>query len=75
MSHEAHGTREVLVHGRGAGTRGAAGRLRFGKRTGQASSSDPDYDVGFVVLQPLDGKNIEEVLGANQVGFDAGSNA
>jgi len=28
-----------------------------------------------VVLQPLAGKNIEEVLGANQVGFDAGSNA
>jgi hypothetical protein len=25
-----------------------------------------------VVLQPLDGKNIEEVLGANQIGFDAG---
>lgn len=37
-----------------------------------ASSSDPDFDVGFVVLQPLDGKNIEEVLGANQIGFDVG---
>ena len=37
-----------------------------------ASSSDPDFDVGFVVLQPLNGKNIEEVLGANQIGFDAG---
>lgn len=37
-----------------------------------ASSSDPDFDVGFVVLQPLDGKNIEDVLGANQIGFDAG---
>ena len=37
-----------------------------------ASSSDPDFDVGFVVLQPLDGKNIQEVLGANQIGFDAG---
>jgi V8-like Glu-specific endopeptidase len=37
-----------------------------------ASSSDPDFDVGFVVLQPLDGKNIEEVLGADQIGFDAG---
>jgi V8-like Glu-specific endopeptidase len=37
-----------------------------------ASSSDPDFDVGFVALQPLDGKNIEEVLGANQIGFDAG---
>jgi len=37
-----------------------------------ASSSDPDFDVGFVVLQPLDGKNIQEVLGADQIGFDAG---
>lgn len=34
-----------------------------------ASSSDPDYDVGFVVLSPLDGKNIEDVLGANRLGF------
>lgn len=38
------------------------------------SSSDPDFDVGFVVLQPLGGKNIEEVLGADQIGFDAGFN-
>jgi hypothetical protein len=37
-----------------------------------AASSDPDLDVGFVVLRPLDGKNIQEVLGANQIGFDAG---
>lgn len=37
-----------------------------------ASSSDPDFDVGFVVLQPLDGKNIQDVLGANKIGFDAG---
>jgi V8-like Glu-specific endopeptidase len=37
-----------------------------------ASSSDPDFDVGFVVLQALDGKNIEQVLGADQIGFDAG---
>ena len=37
-----------------------------------ASSSDPDYDVGFVVLQPNDGKNIEDVLGANRIGFNAG---
>ncbi|HEX6451289.1 MAG TPA: serine protease [Trebonia sp.] len=34
-----------------------------------ANSSDPDYDVGFVVLSPLDGKNIEDVLGANRLGF------
>jgi V8-like Glu-specific endopeptidase len=37
-----------------------------------ATSSNPDFDVGFVVLKPLDGKNIEDVLGANQIGFDAG---
>jgi V8-like Glu-specific endopeptidase len=37
-----------------------------------ATSSNPDFDVGFVVLKSLDGKNIEDVLGANQVGFDAG---
>ena len=37
-----------------------------------ASSEDPDYDVGFVVLQSNDGKNIEDVLGANKIGFDAG---
>jgi V8-like Glu-specific endopeptidase len=33
-------------------------------------SSDPDFDVGFVVLKPLDGKNIEAVLGANQLGIN-----
>jgi V8-like Glu-specific endopeptidase len=37
-----------------------------------STSSDPDFDVGFVVLRPLDGKNIQDVLGANQIGFDAG---
>ena len=37
-----------------------------------AASSDPDFDVGFVVLRPLDGKNIQDILGANQIGFDAG---
>jgi V8-like Glu-specific endopeptidase len=36
------------------------------------NSSDPDYDVGFIVLKPYDGKNIEEVLGANQLGIDPG---
>ncbi len=33
-----------------------------------ANSSDPDYDVGFVVLQPHNGENIEQVLGASQLG-------
>ena len=37
-----------------------------------ANSADPDYDVGFVVLQPLNGENIEQVLGANQLGDDSG---
>ena len=37
-----------------------------------ASSSDPDFDVGFVVLKPRDGKNVEDVLGANQLGIDPG---
>jgi V8-like Glu-specific endopeptidase len=36
-----------------------------------ANSADPDYDVGFVVLQPLNGENIEQVLGANQLGDDS----
>ena len=36
------------------------------------NSSDPDYDVGFIVLKPNDSKNIEEVLGANQLGIDPG---
>lgn len=36
------------------------------------SSSDPDLDVGFVVLAPRDGKNIQDVLGANRLAFDAG---
>jgi V8-like Glu-specific endopeptidase len=36
------------------------------------NSSDPDYDVGFVVLKPDDGKNVEDVLGANQLGIDPG---
>ena len=36
------------------------------------SSSDPDFDVGFVVLKSNDGKNIEDVLGANQLGIDPG---
>ena len=37
-----------------------------------AQSSDPDLDVGFVVLKPTDGKSVEDVLGANQIGFNAG---
>ncbi|MCQ4080013.1 trypsin-like serine protease [Streptomyces sp. RB6PN25] len=36
-------------------------------------SSDPDLDVGFVVLQPLGGRHIEDVLGGNRLGDDMGS--
>jgi V8-like Glu-specific endopeptidase len=36
------------------------------------NSSDPDFDVAFIVLEPEDGKHIEDVLGANQLGIDPG---
>ncbi len=37
------------------------------------NSSDPDFDVGFIVLKPDNGKNIEDALGgANQLGIDPG---
>jgi V8-like Glu-specific endopeptidase len=39
---------------------------------GWASSADPDLDVGFVVLKPRNGENIEQVLGANVLSFNAG---
>jgi V8-like Glu-specific endopeptidase len=35
-----------------------------------ANSADPNFDVGFIVLQPHDGENIQQVLGANQFGYD-----
>jgi V8-like Glu-specific endopeptidase len=35
-----------------------------------AQSADPDYDVGFVVLEPLNGENIEQVLGGSKLGVD-----
>jgi V8-like Glu-specific endopeptidase len=37
-----------------------------------ADSSDPAFDVGFVVLQPRDGADIQQVLGANRLGTDLG---
>jgi V8-like Glu-specific endopeptidase len=37
-----------------------------------AASADPDFDVGFIVLRPHDGQNIQQVLGANQLGYDTG---
>ncbi len=35
-----------------------------------AHASNPDYDVGFVVLEKHDGQNIQQVLGANGLGDD-----
>ncbi len=32
--------------------------------------SDPSLDVGFVVLEPHDGRNIEDILGANRLEID-----
>jgi V8-like Glu-specific endopeptidase len=37
-----------------------------------AAGSDPDLDVGFAVLQPLNGRNIADVLGSNLLGIDQG---
>jgi V8-like Glu-specific endopeptidase len=37
-----------------------------------AKSSDPDHDVGFVVLHPNNGQNIQDVIGSNDIRFDAG---
>jgi V8-like Glu-specific endopeptidase len=37
-----------------------------------SKSSDPNFDVGFVVLQSHDGKNIQQVLGANRLNVDSG---
>jgi len=34
--------------------------------------SDPDLDVGFVILRPLHGKNIQDVLGGNTLAIDPG---
>jgi len=39
---------------------------------GWVTSSDPDLDVGFVVLEPQDGREIEDVLGANTLTFNPG---
>jgi hypothetical protein len=39
---------------------------------GWARSADPDLDVGFVVLKPRNGENIERVLGADILTFNTG---
>jgi V8-like Glu-specific endopeptidase len=39
---------------------------------GWLDSADPDLDVGFVVLEPHDGKNIQDILGANRLAVDSG---
>ena len=48
----------------------SAARLFVDKRW--MSDSDPDLDVGFIVLRPRDGKNIQDVLGGYRLGIDAG---
>lgn len=35
------------------------------------TSSDPDFDVAFIVLEPLEGKNVGDVLGANSITFNS----
>jgi V8-like Glu-specific endopeptidase len=35
-----------------------------------ASTADPDDDVGFIILQPLSGRNIAGVTGANTLGLN-----
>jgi V8-like Glu-specific endopeptidase len=37
-----------------------------------ASSSDEDLDVGFIVLKPLNGKNIQDVLGGDNLAINPG---
>jgi V8-like Glu-specific endopeptidase len=36
------------------------------------SESDPSLDIGFVVLQPDNGREIQDVVGASQLGTDIG---
>jgi V8-like Glu-specific endopeptidase len=48
----------------------SAAGLFVGKRW--KSGFDPNHDVGFIVLRPKDGKNIQDVLGGNRLGIDAG---
>jgi V8-like Glu-specific endopeptidase len=36
------------------------------------NGADPDYDVAFVVLKPLNGSNIQDVTGANKIAFNTG---
>ncbi len=38
---------------------------------GWRSDSDPRLDVGFVALEPHDGQNIQDVLGADRLGLDS----
>ncbi|MGW1076416.1 trypsin-like serine peptidase [Streptomyces sp. NPDC002537] len=37
-----------------------------------SQSSDPDYDVGFVIVGKVGGRHIAEVLGANRFGYNSG---
>jgi V8-like Glu-specific endopeptidase len=37
-----------------------------------ANSANQDYDIGFVVLEPLNGRKIQRVLGGDELGTDTG---
>ncbi|HZR54167.1 MAG TPA: trypsin-like serine protease [Streptosporangiaceae bacterium] len=36
------------------------------------NGADPDFDVAFVLLKPLNGSNIQDVTGANKIAFGTG---
>jgi V8-like Glu-specific endopeptidase len=36
------------------------------------AAADPDLDVGFIVLKPLDGKNIQDIVGGDAIGINQG---
>ncbi len=48
--------------------------LQTVESTNWTANTDPDYDVAFGVLGPLHGQEIEQVVGANQLGVNLGTN-
>jgi V8-like Glu-specific endopeptidase len=45
---------------------------RYVLAPGWVHGANPDLDVAFIVLKPLNGQNIQDVLGGNQIAFNAG---
>jgi V8-like Glu-specific endopeptidase len=45
---------------------------RYVLAPGWVNGANPDLDVAFIVLKPLNGQNIQDVLGANKIAFNAG---